>query len=237
MVEESQKRDRRLWETEGGRGIAGEVLKLLTAGIGMGWGPCLALSGPVLLPYIAATKGGWQEGLKVSALFSLGRIFGLAVLGGLASVAFASINRFFPPYRSAYLYLAMAIVIVLMGTLIVLGRGFELPLHRVFAEHLVGGGSESMLGLGFLIGISPCMPLVAVLTYIACTATNVLQGVVYAVSFGIGTVFPVMILGPLVGLLPGKIKSPKWLRAFRVVCGLILVLFGLQLLYSIWHLL
>ena len=186
---------------------------MLTAGIGMGWGPCLAFSGPVLLPYIAATKGGWQEGLKVSALFSLGRIFGLAPLGGLASVAFASI-------------------IVLMGTLIVLDRGFELPLHRVFAEHLVGGGSESMLGLGFLIGISPCMPLVAVLTYIACTATNVLQGVVYAVSFGIGTIFPVMILGPLVGLLPEKIKSPKHLRAFRVVCGLILILFGLQLLYS-----
>lgn len=210
---------------------------MLTAGIGMGWGPCLALSGPVLLPYIAATKGGWREGLRASVSFSIGRIFGVALLGGLATVAFASINRFFPPYRSGYLHLAMGIVIVLMGTLIVLGRGFELPLHRVVAERLVGRGSRSMLGLGFLMGISPCVPLVAILTYIACTATNVLQGVVYAVSFGIGTAFPVMVLGPLVGLLPGRIRSPKWLRAFRVVCGLILVLFGLQLLYFTWQLL
>jgi len=44
-----------------------EAVKLLAAGIGMGWGPCLALSGPILLPYISATKGGWREGLRESA--------------------------------------------------------------------------------------------------------------------------------------------------------------------------
>jgi sulfite exporter TauE/SafE len=94
-----------------------EALKLLGAGFGMGWGPCLAFCGPILLPYIGATKGGWREGLRMSAMFSLGRLLGLAILGGLASVAFASINRFFPPHRSGYLYLAMAIFIVLVGVL------------------------------------------------------------------------------------------------------------------------
>ena len=215
-----------------------EALKLLGAGFGMGWGPCLALCGPILLPYIAATKGGWLGGLKVSAMFSLGRLFGLAILGGLASVAFASINRFFPPHRSGYLYLAMAIFIMLVGVLIVLGKGFELPLHRTFRKHVVDGGSGGMLGLGFLVGISPCVPLVAILTYIACTVTNALQGVAYALCFGIGTVVPVMILGPLVGFLPEKIfKSPAHLRVFRVVCGVILILFGLQLFYCTWQVL
>jgi len=208
---------------------------LLGVGFGMGWGPCLALCGPILLPYIAATKGGWREGLRVSAMFSLGRLLGLAILGGLASVAFASINRFFPPHKSGYLYLAMAIFIVLVGVLIILGAGFERPLYK---KRVVKGSGGSMLGLGFLIGISPCVPLVAILTYIACTVTNVLQGVAYALCFGIGTVVPVMILGPLASFLPEKIfKSPAHLRVFRMVCGVILILFGLQLLYCTWQLL
>jgi sulfite exporter TauE/SafE len=216
-----------------------EALKLLTAGIGMGWGPCLAFCGPVLLPYIAATRGGWREGLRMSAMFSLGRLLGLAILGGLASVAFVSINRFFPPHRSAYLYLAMAISIVLVGVLVVLGKGFELPLHRTFRKHVVDGGGGAVTALlGFLIGISPCVPLVAILTYIACTATNVFQGVAYALCFGIGTIVPVMVLGPLVGLLPEKVfKSSRHLRVFRMVCGGILILFGLQLLYCTWQVL
>jgi len=212
-----------------------EALKLLGAGFGMGWGPCLALCGPILLPYIAATKGGWREGLRVSAMFSLGRLLGLAILGGLASVAFASINRFFPPHKSGYLYLAMAIFIVLVGVLIILGEGFEKPLYK---KRIVKGGGGSMLGLGFLIGISPCVPLVAILTYIACTVTNALQGVAYALCFGIGTIVPVMILGPLVGFLPERIlKSPAHLRVFKIVCGAILILFGLQLLYCTWQVL
>ena len=95
-----------------------------------------------------------------------------------------------------------------------------------------------MLGLGFLIGISPCVPLVAILTYIACTATNALQGVAYALWFGIGTIVPMMILGPLVGSLPEKmLRSPTHLRVFKIVCGVILVLFGLQLLYCTWQVL
>jgi sulfite exporter TauE/SafE len=218
--------------------VRAKVLKLLTAGIGMGWGPCLAFCGPVLLPYIAATKGGWREGLRVSVMFSLGRLLGLAILGGLASVAFASINRFFPPHRSGYLYLAMAIFVVLVGVLIILGKGLKVPLYRILREHIMDGGSGSLLGLGFLIGILPCMPLVAILTYIACTATNALQGVVYALCFGTGTIVPIMVLGPLAGFLPEKLlKSPVHLRIFKIVCGAILVLFGLQLFYCTWQLL
>jgi sulfite exporter TauE/SafE len=214
------------------------MLRLLAAGIGMGWGPCLALSGPILLPYIAATKEGWREGLRTSAAFSLGRLLGLAILGGLASVAFASINRFFPPHRSGYLYLLMAVFVVLMGVLVVLGTGFRVPFDRILKEHIVGRSTTSMLILGFLIGISPCATLVAILTYIACVATNALYGTIYALSFGLGTVIPLMLLGPLVGFLPPRVfKSATSLRVFRAMCGVILILFGLQLFYSIWQLL
>jgi sulfite exporter TauE/SafE len=213
-------------------------LKLLAAGIGMGWGPCLALSGPILLSYIAATKGGWREGLRTSVAFSLGRLLALAILGGLATVAFASINRFFPPHRSGYLYLVMAVFVVLMGALIILGKGFRVPFYLTLRERIVERGTASTLILGFLIGVSPCPTLVAILTYIACTATNPFSGVVYALSFGVGTVIPLMILGPLVGFFPERLlKSAMPLRVFRTICGAILILFGLQLFYSVWQVL
>jgi len=94
-----------------------------------------------------------------------------------------------------------------------------------------------MLSLGFLIGILPCAPLVAILTYIACVATNVLYGIIYALSFGVGTVVPLIILGPLVGFFPERVlKSASPLRIFRAICGAILILFGLQLFYSVWQL-
>jgi sulfite exporter TauE/SafE len=74
-------------------------IKLLIAGFVMGWGPCLTYTAPLLLPYIGATKGNWQDGLKVGLVFSTGRLLALAILGGLATVAFGFINQFFPPQR------------------------------------------------------------------------------------------------------------------------------------------
>ncbi len=215
-----------------------EMLKLLGAGIAMGSWPCLAFWGPILLPYIAATKRSWRGGLRVSLMFSFGRLLAIAILGALASVAFASVNRFFPPHRSGYLYLAIAVLVMLMGVLIILDKGFRVPVYGIFRKYMVGRSNESMLVLGFLIGISPCAPLIAILSYIACTATSLLYGVLYALSFGIGTMVSVIVLGTLAGFLPGSIfTAPRHLKVFRIVCGVILILFGFQLIYYLWQLL
>ncbi|MCD6169734.1 MAG: sulfite exporter TauE/SafE family protein [Candidatus Latescibacteria bacterium] len=213
-----------------------EALRLLSTGIAIGWGPCLPFWGPVLLPYIAGTKRSWRGALEISAMFCLGRLLSLAILGALATVAFASINRLFPPHRSGYLYLAVAIFVIVTGVFIGLGKGFKVRPYEILRKWLVDRGAESMLLLGFLIGISPCAPLVAILTYIACTATNLLYGITYALCFGIGTVVPVIVLGTLAGLLPQKIfRSGRALRGFRVICAIILIAFGLEILYNLWH--
>ena len=74
----------------------------------------------------------------------------------------------------------------------------------------------------------------AILTYIACVATNALYGILYALSFGVGTVVPLMIVGALVGFLPERtFKCVGPLRVSRAICGVILLLSGLQLFYSI----
>jgi len=204
-------------------------LKLFIAGFTMGWGPCLAYTAPLLLPYIGATKRNWKDGLKVGLVFSIGRLLALAILGGLATVIFSFINRFFPPQKSGWLYLIVAFFMIIMGILIILGKGFKVHIGKSILDK----GDKSMFLFGFLMGIAPCVPYVAVLTYIACVAENrILVGVLYAALFAIGTAIAPVVLGTLMGIIPAKLfRSAKWLKVFQVICGVVLILFGLQLVF------
>jgi len=209
-------------------------LRLLIAGFTMGWGPCLAYTAPLLLPYIGATKRNWQDGLKVGLVFSIGRLLALAILGGLATIAFSSINRFFPPQKSGWLYLMVAFFMTTMGILIILGKGFKMHIGKTILDK----GTISIFLFGFLMGIAPCVPYVAILTYIACVAENaVLAGILYAALFAAGTALAPMVLGSLMGIIPEKLfGSAKLLKTFQVVCGVVLVFFGFQLIYYVLNL-
>ncbi len=199
----------------------------------MGWGPCLAYSAPLLLPYIGATKRHWKGGLKVALLFSVGRLFALALLGSIATVAFGRINQFFPPHRSGWLHGITALFIITMGLLIILGKGLDMN----FGKRVLNHETKSICFFGFLIGIAPCIPYVAILTYIACVAENAfLKGMWYATVFAAGTSVAPIVLGSLTGIIPAKlINSSKLLKIFQILCGIVLVGFGVQLLYYILH--
>lgn len=209
--------------------------KLFVAGFTMGWGPCLTYNAPLLLPYIGATERNWQGGLKVAFLFSIGRLLALAILGGLATFVFSFINRFFPPQKSGWLYLIVAFLMIVMGILIILGKGFRLKIGKGTLDR----GNRNMFLFGFLMGLAPCAPYVAVLSYIACVAENtILAGIIYAALFAAGTAIAPLVLGTLVGIIPNKIfRREKYLKAFQVLCGVILVFFGAQLVYYVLNLL
>ncbi len=95
-----------------------------------------------------------------------------------------------------------------------------------------------MFLFGFLMGIAPCVPYVAILTYIACVAENaILAGLLYAAVFAVGTAIAPIVLGSLVGIIPEKLfRSEKMLKIFQVVCGVVLSLFGIQLIYYVLNL-
>jgi sulfite exporter TauE/SafE len=96
------------------------------AGFVMGWGPCLTHSAPLLLPYIGATKGHWEDGLKIGLAFSGGRLLALGFLGGIATGSFSYINKFFPPHRLGWLYGIVALFMIAMGVLIVIRKGLRI---------------------------------------------------------------------------------------------------------------
>jgi sulfite exporter TauE/SafE len=199
----------------------------------MGWGPCLAYTAPLLLPFIGATKRSWQDGLRVGLVFSTGRLLALAVLGGLATVAFSFINQFFPPHKSGWLYMIASLFMVILGGLVIAGKGFRLPV----GNWILHRGTGSIFLFGFLMGVAPCVPYVAILTYIACVAEDaVVAGIVYASVFAVGTAIAPIVLTSLMGIIPGALlKSPKILRIFQVFCGAVLVFFGFRLFYYVWR--
>jgi len=202
----------------------------------MGWGPCLSYTAPVLLPYIGATRVDWRSGLQMGAMFTIGKIVALAILGGLATVAFQSINHLFPPHRSGYLYLLAAAVIITLGVLIILGKQFKLLPEKQQKPTNFSKDMLTVLFLGFLYGITPCVPLIAILTYIACIAENIAVGVLYAVVFTISTAIPLLVLAAAAGLIPQKLlASARARRRFQAVCGGILILFGAHLIYSVLY--
>jgi cytochrome c biogenesis protein CcdA len=205
--------------------------QLLVGGFVMGWGPCLAYTAPLLLPFTGATKRSWQDGLKVGLVFSAGRLLALAILGGLATVAFSFINQFFPPHKSGWLYIIASLFMVILGSLVIVGKGFRLSI----GNRILQRGTESMFLFGFLMGVAPCVPYVAILTYIACVAENaIVAGVVYAAVFAVGTAIAPIVLTSFMGIVPSALlKSPKLLRTFQVICGVVLVLFGLRLFYYV----
>jgi sulfite exporter TauE/SafE len=210
-----------------------DSLRLLVAGFVMGWGPCLTHSAPLLLPYIGATKGHWKDGLKIGLAFSGGRVLALAFLGGIATVAFSFINQFFPPHRSGWLYGIVALFMIALGIVIVAGKGLGIRAGK----NLLDRGVESMFVFGLLMGIAPCVPYVAILTYIACVAEKaVLKGAWYGVAFALGTAVAPIVLGIITGSIPERLlRSARLLRAFQVLCGLVLVVFGIRLLYFVYY--
>lgn len=197
----------------------------------MGWGPCLTYTAPLLLPYIGSTKRDWRDGLKVALVFSGGRLLALVILGGLATVAFSRINQFFPPQRSGWLYGIVALFMIALGIFIILGKGFGV--HT--GSRILDKGTEGMFLFGFLMGVAPCVPYVAILTYIACVAENaVIVGVWYAALFALGTAVAPVVLGTLIGIIPAKVlRSAKLLKTFQALCGIVLIVFGFQLLYYV----
>ena len=212
-----------------------DSIKLIIAGFVMGWGPCLTYTAPLLLPYIGATKRTWQGGLQTGIVFSIGRLLALAILGGLVTVAFSRINQFFPPQRSGWIYGIVSLFMIVMGICIILGKGFKIPI----GNKMLNRGTEGMFLFGFLMGVAPCVPYVAILTYIACVAENdVLAGVWYATVFALGTAIAPIVLATFMGFIPGKVlKSFKFFKIFQGVCGVVLILFGFQLLYYVVHVL
>ncbi|MFH0947703.1 MAG: sulfite exporter TauE/SafE family protein [Elusimicrobiota bacterium] len=202
------------------------LLEVFLAGITVGFGPCFLFCAPVIFPYILANGTTAKEGFRTTVIFSLGRIIAYGILGFVAVYLIDTLN-----IQNVYFKKIAGFFIVLIGITYIFSK----------AEHKICGLSNkflieklrfNMLILGLLVGMSPCVPLIGILTYILVKSTTVFTGLLYGVSFGLGTFFsPLLVVGFIAGGLSKIIsRQQKMFLLMKILSGIILAYFGLKLI-------
>ena len=206
-------------------------------GIGFSFGiagPCFLFCTPILITYILGRKERTREVLADISVFLLGRLCAYILLGALAGLSGAIFRRATESALGHLLGPFGGVVSIVLGVFVLLNRdpgpcGCKSPAARIY-------GFGSLFTLGFIIGVSPCAPLVALLVEIALMARGAFDGALYAFSFGLGTLISgLLVIGVLAGILKGlaarTIKSKSGNTVFRVLCSSLLILFGLGIVY------
>lgn len=193
------------------------AISLFISGLLFGAGPCLASCGPLLTTYIAASKKNIPASIITYIWFSFSRI---AVYIALSLIIF-----FFGEFALArlsgswlnYLIVAAGLTIIFIGVGVIFNKKLEFSLPPIL--------------MGAAVGILPCGPLLAVLSYIGLVSKAWQESLLYGLSFGLGTLLsPLVLLSVFSGWLGNWLKSNRYYRIFRFTCGMIIILLGLNLL-------
>ena len=209
---------------------------MFLSGLALGMGPCLFFCFPILIPIVAGTREGWTEGLKATLVFSVSRLFAYVLLGLLSGLTGELLLRFISQTQfSLYIWIFGGLFIMLLGVLILLGDGHGFPPSQLLMKYTIKDGLRSLALLGFIVGITPCTPLLGVLTYITLSVESPLVGAYYALSFGLGASIttPLVLAGIVAGGAPSLIfKTPRIHKLFKRSCGLILIILGVKQIIS-----
>ena len=217
-------------------------------GIGFSFGiagPCLLACAPVLITYIAGSKKVWREVFKDIVVFLSGRLLAYMLLGTVAGLSGTILRKFISSGFSSYLQPLAGAVTILFAVIILTEWGHSFSSHKTLYEngcpHFCSTIRGKMLNFGgvfvfgFLVGMSPCAPLLALLFDIALMSKGTVDGMIYAFFFGAGTFLSGLItVGVIAGLLtriPAALVRSKTANIiFKVVCAVLLIVLGLGLM-------
>jgi sulfite exporter TauE/SafE len=195
-------------------------------------GPCLFYCLPVLLAYTTGRSGTFRTKLKDIFIFLTGRFAAYVVLGGLAGFSAEVLHKFIGQPSTEFYKPAAGIVSIALAGMILLQE--RKGCCNSAPRPLAFGG---LLLAGFFTGVSPCLPLLALLSEIVLISKNSWQGAWYGAAFGMGTFisgFAVTagVTGILCRLTGIYAVSPISMRVIRLVCAAILVGMGILFIVS-----
>jgi len=204
---------------------------LFTAGLILGSGPCLSFCAPVLISYTIAQKGSFKKSIVSYAVFSLFKLLAYGLLGLVCAGITNLLSGAALTSYSRIIYIGLGIFIVVIGVATLL------PGSRRFGSFcaLMNTGHARNVGvLGFLVGFSPCLPLLGILNYVILISQNPFQAVLLTLVFGLGTVFSPIILLIMFSAKFADIfsKSEKIKLIFQIICGIVLIAFGAKVVFQ-----
>lgn len=214
------------------------ITHLQIFGIGFSFGiagPCLLVCAPILITYIAGKQTIWRKALGDIFIFLLGRLLAYLILGYLAGLSASLLRQFSSSNLISFFKPLGGIVIILLGVFVLTGKEPASWACKFTSKKI--SNFSSLFILGFIIGMFPCAPLLALLFEIALISKTAFEGMLYALFFGLGTLISgLIVIGSLAGIfswLPSRIfKSKISNLVFRIICALLLVLLGLGLIFG-----
>ncbi len=121
---------------------------------------------------------------------------------------------------------------MIIGLLIAVGKNLDYKFCQRLQGFFLKKDAKTIILLGLIIGIIPCLPFISLLSYIGLVSKTWFDTLCYSLAFGAGTIIsPLFILAMLTGIIPKIITgNNKFYIFFNSVCGLILSFLGLRLI-------
>jgi len=194
----------------------------LTLGIGLSTS-CAVLCTPILVPYIASSaQPSIIRGFYAALIFSSGRLISYLALGLIFGLLITAVE--INPAVTATATLVLGLMLVFHG-LSVLGlfktKSF---LGSIFCRY--NEGKRSLVYLGMLTGLRPCVPLIAALTY-SITLTGIGETITFMMSFWLASSLLIFVIGPLSSVLVGATSKKISVERIRRISSLAMVVIGL----------
>ena len=189
------------------------LIEALILGVLYGIGPCTLFCAPVMVPLVMSYSKDGREGIKHALVFSAGRMTSYASLGAVSGLLGIALTNILTKEMTAA-------VIIAFGVLILLKR---YPKKCAFAGRVKGG--QTSFSSGVLLGLSPCYPLISLLSLAALSGSPV-TGLAMGIIFGLGTtITPLLILGFFAGKWASF--SKEFMNVNLIVTGGFLILLGI----------
>lgn len=221
--------------------ISNPYIGAFTGGLLYGLAVCTASCLPIVTSYIAGIGAGFSKGVKVTLIFSSGRVLAYALIGGLIGL-FGGMFRLFvsdsaiSPFQ-IYSSLAFGVVTIVIGVSIFMKTRKTCKCNAQDTKGMIISGKAGKYGvdfgafsLGLSRGLIVCPPLIALLIY-SIPFTNPLGSIGIALLFGIGTALsPILLLGGVTGWLLNK--APLFRKWISLAGGTILMVLGIITIVS-----
>ena len=197
---------------------------------------CVGMCGPIAFMLPVDRSNGIKKFFQVF-LYHFGRLLAYSIIGLFFGIIGKSLNLFGVQQGLSIVIGVLMILVVLVPSQFMLKYNLSKPVYRIVARvknalgrELKKKSPDTFLSIGFLNGFLPC-GLVYMAIFAAIAMSNILQGSLYMILFGLGTI-PLMTATVYAGnLLKGKTRHyiQKAIPVVVVIIGLLFIIRGLGL--------
>lgn len=193
---------------------------------------------PALFFYVSANTDNLNETIVKISILLIGRMLAYMLLGILVGFSMQKIQQFLGFLDFYGIKLLAGIIIVILGVSVWHNKpkSNDICTKNLIATTNMKNDFSYLFFLGFIIGLSPCAPLIALLFEMALFVKNSLQGMLFMAAFGVGTVLSgLLVFGVMNGLFKfishkTALSQPKFQDTYRKISAVMIIIFGFYLL-------